>query len=264
VRKAAPRTVAFFSLRFLAQRRRWCFRPLFYQKHKVKDAGNYMESQSILGKGLKGIRDKIYLVTKIETTDPTRARGAVEKSLEQLQTDYLDAILSWTRVLALFAVVAILSGAWMSHAAMAQEEKAVEGHPSVLGRDITLWSDGTRLSGLLLYPKDRKDSRDQRRADGVSRAQREKALRRLQRTNPGRCNEARDPLVRQVPERREVGQPVPFFNRLLPPLHGVAWPVNTNFQSTVLVADGVIRTAAVWGGFFVSTFSPSTSALVKR
>ena len=62
--------------------------------------------------------------------------------------------LSWTRVPALFAVVAILSGALMSPAAMAQEEKAVENFPTVLQRNITLWSDGTRLSGVLLYPKD--------------------------------------------------------------------------------------------------------------
>jgi len=55
--------------------------------------GNYMESQSILGKGLKGIRDNVYLVTKVETTLPDKVRGAVEKSLEELQTDYLDAIL---------------------------------------------------------------------------------------------------------------------------------------------------------------------------
>ena len=56
-------------------------------------AGNYMESQSILGEGLKGIRDKVYLVTKVETTDPAHVRGAVEKSLRELQADYLDAIL---------------------------------------------------------------------------------------------------------------------------------------------------------------------------
>ncbi|HUU90685.1 MAG TPA: aldo/keto reductase [Phycisphaerae bacterium] len=56
-------------------------------------AGNYMESQSILGEGLKGIRDKVYLVTKVETTDPAEVRGAVEESLKELQTDYLDAIL---------------------------------------------------------------------------------------------------------------------------------------------------------------------------
>jgi dipeptidyl aminopeptidase/acylaminoacyl peptidase len=64
---------------------------------------------------------------------------------------------SWTRLPALFAVVAILSGALMSRAATAQEEKAVENHPTVLQRDITLWSDGTRLSGVLLYPKDSKE-----------------------------------------------------------------------------------------------------------
>ena len=56
-------------------------------------AGNYMESQAILGEGLKGIRGKVYLVTKVETTDPAKVRGAVEKSLKELQTDYLDAIL---------------------------------------------------------------------------------------------------------------------------------------------------------------------------
>jgi len=57
----------------------------------------------------------------------------------------------------LFAVVAILSGALMSPAAMAKEEKAVENFPTVLQRNIILWSDGTRLSGVLLYPKDREE-----------------------------------------------------------------------------------------------------------
>jgi predicted aldo/keto reductase-like oxidoreductase len=56
-------------------------------------AGNYMESQSILGKGLKGIRDNVYLVSKVETTVPSNVRKAVEKSLKELQTDCLDAIL---------------------------------------------------------------------------------------------------------------------------------------------------------------------------
>ena len=56
-------------------------------------AGNYQESQSLLGEGLKGIRDKVYLVTKVETTEPDKVRGAVERSLKELQTDYLDAIL---------------------------------------------------------------------------------------------------------------------------------------------------------------------------
>ena len=64
---------------------------------------------------------------------------------------------SWTRAAALFAAVAVVSGAWTYHAAMAKEEKAVEGFPVVLRRDITLWSDGTRLSGVLLYPKDREE-----------------------------------------------------------------------------------------------------------
>ena len=56
-------------------------------------AGNYMESESILGEGLKDIRDQVCLVTKVETTEPARVRRAVDKSLKELQTDYLDAIL---------------------------------------------------------------------------------------------------------------------------------------------------------------------------
>jgi predicted aldo/keto reductase-like oxidoreductase len=56
-------------------------------------AGNYMESESILGEGLKGVRDHVYLVTKVETTVPDQVRAAVEKSLRELQTDYLDATL---------------------------------------------------------------------------------------------------------------------------------------------------------------------------
>jgi len=56
-------------------------------------AGNYGESQRILGHALKHVRKHVYLVTKVETTDPAKVRPAVESSLEQLQTDYLDALL---------------------------------------------------------------------------------------------------------------------------------------------------------------------------
>ena len=59
----------------------------------------------------------------------------------------------WVCGPALFAVLGMLG--LMPHAAMAQAEKAVENFPTVLQRDIALWSDGTRLSGVLLYPKDR-------------------------------------------------------------------------------------------------------------
>ncbi len=55
-------------------------------------AGNYMESESILGQGLKGIRDQVYLNTKVETTEPNQVQKAVEKSLKELQTDYLDGV----------------------------------------------------------------------------------------------------------------------------------------------------------------------------
>jgi predicted aldo/keto reductase-like oxidoreductase len=56
-------------------------------------AGNYLESQRILGEALKDVRRDVFLVTKVETTDPQQVRGAVEKSLKELQTDHLDAIL---------------------------------------------------------------------------------------------------------------------------------------------------------------------------
>jgi uncharacterized protein len=57
----------------------------------------------------------------------------------------------------LITIVMMLAGPWLSHTAIAQEEKAVEGFPAVLQRDITPWSDGTRLSGVLLYPKDHEE-----------------------------------------------------------------------------------------------------------
>lgn len=56
-------------------------------------AGNYLESQAILGEALKDLRREVYLVTKVEATDPAKVRGAVETSLKELQTDYLDAVL---------------------------------------------------------------------------------------------------------------------------------------------------------------------------
>jgi predicted aldo/keto reductase-like oxidoreductase len=56
-------------------------------------AGNYMESQAILGEALKDVRREVFLVTKVETTDPEKIRGAVEAALKELRTDYLDAVL---------------------------------------------------------------------------------------------------------------------------------------------------------------------------
>ena len=56
-------------------------------------AGNYLESQAILGKALKGIRENAFLVSKVETTDPGKVRGNIEKALAELQTDYLDTVL---------------------------------------------------------------------------------------------------------------------------------------------------------------------------
>lgn len=55
-------------------------------------AGNYMESQSILGEALEPFRDKVWLATKTETTNPGEVRSQVERCLKELRTDYLDLV----------------------------------------------------------------------------------------------------------------------------------------------------------------------------
>ena len=56
-------------------------------------AGNYFESQAIIGEALKDRRRQVCLATKVETTRPEEVRKGVESSLKQLQTDYLDILL---------------------------------------------------------------------------------------------------------------------------------------------------------------------------
>lgn len=52
----------------------------------------YLESESIMGKGLKGVRDKVFLASKVHTTDPAQVRQSLETSLKELQTDYVDLL----------------------------------------------------------------------------------------------------------------------------------------------------------------------------
>ncbi|HVU90341.1 MAG TPA: aldo/keto reductase [Pirellulales bacterium] len=52
----------------------------------------YGESESIMGRGLKGVRENVYLATKCHLTDPGQVRKCVETSLEQLGTDYVDCV----------------------------------------------------------------------------------------------------------------------------------------------------------------------------
>ncbi len=56
-------------------------------------AGNYMESQALLGEALRDVRDKVFLTSKVEVTNANRTRKAFEKVLGELKTDYLDAVL---------------------------------------------------------------------------------------------------------------------------------------------------------------------------
>lgn len=52
----------------------------------------YGESESIIGKALQGVRQNVYLATKIHATQPEDVRKMVETSLKALQTDYVDAV----------------------------------------------------------------------------------------------------------------------------------------------------------------------------
>ena len=61
------------------------------------------------------------------------------------------------RTLALLVLLPLLSSRLSLPAGTAGEERAVQHFPAVLQRDVTLWSDGTRLSGVLLYPKGRQE-----------------------------------------------------------------------------------------------------------
>ncbi|UCD52159.1 MAG: aldo/keto reductase [Phycisphaerales bacterium] len=56
-------------------------------------AGNYMESQPILAEALKDVRDDVFLTSKVEVTQASRTREAFERVLDEMKTDYLDAIL---------------------------------------------------------------------------------------------------------------------------------------------------------------------------
>jgi len=59
-------------------------------------APSYMggRNEEMIGKALKGKRDRVYLQTKIPSGDEKRTRTSVERSLRRLQTDYID-VLVW-------------------------------------------------------------------------------------------------------------------------------------------------------------------------
>ncbi len=52
----------------------------------------YGESESIMGRGLKGVRDECYVATKCHVADPAKVRECVETSLAELQMDCVDCI----------------------------------------------------------------------------------------------------------------------------------------------------------------------------
>lgn len=52
----------------------------------------YGESESIVGKGLKGVRDKVYVATKVAVPKPEQVRKSLETSLKNLDMDHVDAL----------------------------------------------------------------------------------------------------------------------------------------------------------------------------
>ncbi len=50
----------------------------------------YGESESIIGKALKGVRKNVFLATKIYVTKPADTRKCLETSLKELGTDYVE------------------------------------------------------------------------------------------------------------------------------------------------------------------------------
>ena len=52
----------------------------------------YGESESIVGKGLKGVRDNAFVATKVAVLKPEQVRKSVETSLQQLGMDHVETI----------------------------------------------------------------------------------------------------------------------------------------------------------------------------
>ncbi|MCC6793692.1 MAG: aldo/keto reductase [Candidatus Hydrogenedentes bacterium] len=50
----------------------------------------YQESEELMGKGLKDIRDKVFIASKVMVPTPDKVRASVEMSLKTMQTDYID------------------------------------------------------------------------------------------------------------------------------------------------------------------------------
>jgi aryl-alcohol dehydrogenase-like predicted oxidoreductase len=52
----------------------------------------YGESEQIIGKGIKGVRDQVFLTTKVAVSKADQVRQSVETSLKQYDVDHLDLV----------------------------------------------------------------------------------------------------------------------------------------------------------------------------
>lgn len=58
----------------------------------IDTAPNYTQSEEKVGRALQGRRDKVFLVTKIETRTREEAMGQIRESLRRLRTGHLDCV----------------------------------------------------------------------------------------------------------------------------------------------------------------------------
>jgi len=65
-----------------------------YGVNYIDTARVYMDgrNEGIVGRALKGYRDKVYLATKVKPNSQERMRADIDESLKQLQVDYVDLL----------------------------------------------------------------------------------------------------------------------------------------------------------------------------
>ena len=58
----------------------------------IDTANSYFNSEEILGEALKGIREKVYIISKSEKRDKKNFLQDLDTSLKRLKTDYIDIL----------------------------------------------------------------------------------------------------------------------------------------------------------------------------
>jgi predicted aldo/keto reductase-like oxidoreductase len=88
------RFIAAYGLKLLSMEQRIAMvRHAYDQGIRYFDTARvYGESESIMGQALKGVRDQVFLATKVAVTDPSQVQKSLDTSLEQLRTNSVDLV----------------------------------------------------------------------------------------------------------------------------------------------------------------------------